>query len=737
MAVNFNKKEKDGREMDNIIKITDQGKKPVLLPMKGQDNKGNMYEVDSLSFLKNGRRFYPIMGEFHFSRYEPEDWEEELLKIRAGGVGIVATYVFWIHHEEREGEWNFNGCRNLRHFLQICKKIDMPVWLRIGPWAHGECRNGGFPDWLITGNYPVRTNNPSYLERVKVLFAKLGEQAEEMMCKDGGTIIGIQLENEYGHCGGSSDYNEGMEHMHTLKKMALEAGFVVPYYTATGWGGAYVIDKETLPVLGGYVDAPWADHVKEMPANENFIFSSYKQDDNIGSDLKKVKEHNFTFDIHNNPYLTTELGGGLQVTSHRRTYPWPEDIEAQALCMLGSGANLLGYYMYHGGINPDGKYTTLQESRVTGYNNDLPVKSYDFQTCIRESGEISASFGRLKKLHMMLSDFGELLAGADTYFSEIQPLSPEDCHTLRVTARVNHRAGVGFLFINNHQRKRKMEEQKDCSVRLVFGENELVLPHITVKSGECAILPFRIPFLQSDCNEEENELISIIPEQTNASLLCKMGSRSFFYSDSQEPYFKWNENTPDAVILTRQQADQAYRAGNKLYITEKPDSCLIEQDGQIFLLTKSEQETLTVYGENGNPGIIQVSTEAVKISVKADSVKEAKAEDGTVDYHEYLIQVGQVPADRLHQLYLELDYAGDRAEVYINGKLVDDWFTTGEKWHLALKRFGYPNELILRIYPSDKPISNPYENQVYYDLTLEKGCELSGVKAFTEYKISL
>ena len=87
------------------------------------------------------------MGEFHFSRYEPEDWEEELLKMRAGGVDIAATYVFWIHHEERQGEWDFTGCRDLRRFLEICRRIDMPVWLRIGPWAHGECRNGGFPDW--------------------------------------------------------------------------------------------------------------------------------------------------------------------------------------------------------------------------------------------------------------------------------------------------------------------------------------------------------------------------------------------------------------------------------------------------------------------------------------------------------------------------------------------------------------------------------------------------------------
>ena len=241
---------------ENRIIIDSAPKETTLLAMGGTDSRGNLWQVDNRSFLKNGKRFLPVMGEFHFSRYEPEDWEEELLKMRAGGVDIAATYVFWIHHEERQGEWDFTGCRDLRRFLEICRRIDMPVWLRIGPWAHGECRNGGFPDWVVSDpERKARTNDPAYLELVKAFYNKVGEQAAGMTAKDGGPVLGIQLENEYGHCGGPSDREEGMAHMRTLKKLALEAGFDVPYYTATGWGGAYVVDGETLPVLGGYVDA--------------------------------------------------------------------------------------------------------------------------------------------------------------------------------------------------------------------------------------------------------------------------------------------------------------------------------------------------------------------------------------------------------------------------------------------------------------------------------------------------
>lgn len=123
--------------MDNTIRITGKMREAVKLPMCGKDSQGNLYEVDNLSLMKNGRRFLPVMGEFHFSRYEPEDWEEELLKMKAGGITVTATYVFWIHHEERRGEWDFGGCRDLRGFLETCRRVGMQVWLRIGPWAWG------------------------------------------------------------------------------------------------------------------------------------------------------------------------------------------------------------------------------------------------------------------------------------------------------------------------------------------------------------------------------------------------------------------------------------------------------------------------------------------------------------------------------------------------------------------------------------------------------------------------
>ena len=74
-------------------------------------------------------------------------------------------------------------------------------------------------------------------------------------------------------------------------------------------------------------------------------------------------------------------------------------------------------------------------------------------------------------------------------------------------------------------------------------------------------------------------------------------------------------------------------------------------------------------------------------------------------------------------------------EIYVDGRLADDWFTNGETWHAALKRFGYPSELTLRIYSTDNPIPNPYGNRVYYDLPVKEGCELFGVRVIPEYEV--
>lgn len=106
---------------------------------------GHSFSLNNLYYLKDGQPWYPVMGEIHYGRVPRADWEESILKMKASGVTVIATYVFWNYHEEKENTYIWEGNKDLRHFLELCHQHGMYVWLRIGPWCHGEVRYGGFP----------------------------------------------------------------------------------------------------------------------------------------------------------------------------------------------------------------------------------------------------------------------------------------------------------------------------------------------------------------------------------------------------------------------------------------------------------------------------------------------------------------------------------------------------------------------------------------------------------------
>ncbi|MCR5188645.1 MAG: beta-galactosidase, partial [Treponema sp.] len=158
-----------------------------------------MYTFDNKSLLKDGIRCFPVMGEIHYSRYPKEFWKESLCKMKAGGVTIVSTYVIWIHHEEIENQYDFTGDRDLHAFVQACQDCKIKLLLRIGPWIHGEVRNGGFPDWLIHKDFQVRTNDEKYFAAVEKWYKKIYQEVADFFNSPDNPIVGIQIENEFGH----------------------------------------------------------------------------------------------------------------------------------------------------------------------------------------------------------------------------------------------------------------------------------------------------------------------------------------------------------------------------------------------------------------------------------------------------------------------------------------------------------------------------------------------------------
>ena len=169
------------------------------LQMGGKSPNGGSIEVNNYYVIRDGKPVIPVMGEFHYSRYPAEQWEQEIVKMKAGGVNIIPSYIFWSLHEPVEGKFCWEGNLNLRRFIELCKKHDMDVIVRIGPFGHGEIRSGALPDWLFTKNLDVRSNDPKYLAYTKILYTEIAKQLQGLYYKDGGPIIGCQLENEHQH----------------------------------------------------------------------------------------------------------------------------------------------------------------------------------------------------------------------------------------------------------------------------------------------------------------------------------------------------------------------------------------------------------------------------------------------------------------------------------------------------------------------------------------------------------
>ena len=448
---------------------------------------GHSIGATSRYLTRDGQPWLAVMGEFHFSRYPREQWEDEILKMKAGGVEIVAAYIIWIHHEEIEGRFDWTGRRDLRAFVELCAKHGMYVYPRIGPWSHAEVRNGGFPDWLVRKVGPgLRSNDSSYIAYATRYYDQIGRQLRGLLWKDGGPVIGLQLENEYNARGPG----RGVEHILQLKRMAVAAGLDVPLYTVTGWDNAVLPPAEVIPVFGGYPDWPWDQSIERLPPGEVYAFRFANRW--AGSRDAHSPDETSQEALERYPFLGVEYGGGIQITYHRRPVITADDIAAMLPVQLGSGVNLYGYYLFHGGANPRGKLTTLQESQRTGYPTDVPTVSYDFQAPLSEYGEMRESFRRIKLVHYFLNAFGGELAPMVVRRPEVVPASETDTTVPRLSARTL--GGRGFIFFNNYLRQYRMPDRTLVQVELRLPGETLRVPEapLSVPSGAYFIWPVNL-----------------------------------------------------------------------------------------------------------------------------------------------------------------------------------------------------------------------------------------------------
>lgn len=632
---------------------------------------------DAKSLIVDGKRVMPVMGEIHYSRVPRSEWVASVRKMKEGGVNIIATYVFWNHIEQNEGVFDWSGDRSLRDFLQVCKDEDMPVVIRIGPFCHGEARNGGIPDWFFTKGIKSRSESPEFLAIAERLYRQIFTQIQGLQWKDGGPVMACQFDNEYrGH--GS--------YLMALKKIATDIGYDLPFYTRTGWPELKtpVPYGEMLPLYGDYADGFWERSLKPTAGNyyKAFNFKGFRSSTAIASEQIKDQKEKITVGDEQYPYFTCELGGGMVTAYHRRPWIYPEDAYSLAIVKLGSGSNLLGYYMYHGGTNPESDIylNEVQASPATNYN-DMPVKTYDFQAPLGEFGQPYPHYYTLRKLHMFMNDYAETLAPMEASFPMPQDIKKGDDSHLRWAYR--SAGDSGFVFINNYERLQKLSDKK--GVRFDVCGVKFPSRAITIPAGAMCIFPVNIDGIR----------------YATAQIIARRDGKVYL---EQIPGIK-TEIAVGGKVLKNVKALGTDKPVYKNIYLLSPDEA-----AHLFLADKSSKPVVAekpVVKKLADAGPYR------KITMGVNKVAEAPLDkdfDAAAVY-----TISNLPEGDRDNMLLQIKYRGDVARLYCNGKLIDDNFYNGRPMLYGLWRLpADADQLELRILPiqPDMPVYFPAEADI-------------------------
>jgi hypothetical protein len=698
------------------------------LKLGGQNPFGDRIGVTNYYLTRNDRPLFGISGEFQFSRYPHADWEEELLKMKAGGINMVATYFFWNHHEEEKDRFDWSVDCDARQFVQLCARHGLFVILRIGPFAHGECRNGGLPDWLYGMPFAVRSNDPAYLQRVERYYTEIGLQMHGLMFKDGGPVIGVQLDNEYEHCGAPWELkgreretewvpagNDGADHMRRLKQLAVKAGLDAPLYTITAWQSP-ILEDESLPVYGGYAYPVW---IREPFPSDVFVFRDLHTHPDPHTRVQRSGYY---------PVLNAEMQGGIQVRYNNRPYVEPRSTEALALVRIGGGSNLVGYYIYHGGSQRVGKH---------GYTHEglHPQISYDFQAPLGEYGQARESYHGLKLLHLFLRAFGSRLAPMGAFLpSGAAQIQPEDTSTPRFCVRgsVIPETGVfsGYLFLNNFQDHVEMKDQEGLRFDLVLPGETFSIPSgggLTLKKNVCCILPINMPVgagrlvyatVQPLAHlelEDSQAYFFFSPEGMPAEYCFESlslaeagvgmdveplpgGRLRVRVEPGLERGFRLVSPDGNALLiytLTRAEAEHAYagQAWNRERLIVSSAGLVFAAGGVELYPHGSDQTRLTVFpalencpeGKGGRLEAQHLPDRTIlqaAVPARAPHLEMRDCGGGKLD-----LQFPPDFFDGAADVFLEIDYLADTASAFIDGRLVADDFYYGKPWVIGLKRF--------------------------------------------------
>ena len=337
----------------------------VATPSFAQKAKGT-FEAGNGTFLLNGKPFVVKAAEIHYPRIPKPYWEHRIKMCKALGMNTVCIYIFWNIHEQREGEFDFTGNCDVAEFCRLAQKNGMYVIVRPGPYVCAEWEMGGLPWWLLKKkDIRLRERDPYFMERVKIFEQKVGEQLAGLTIQNGGPIIMVQVENEYG------SYGEDKPYVSEIRDCLR---------------GIYGKDLALF-------QCDWSSNFEKNGLDDLTWTMNFGTGANINDQFRRLGELR-----PNAPKMCSEFWSGWfdKWGARHETRPAKDMVDGMDE-MLSKGISF-SLYMTHGGTS----FGHWAGANSPGFAPD--VTSYDYDAPINEYGHATPKFWELRKMMEKYND---------------------------------------------------------------------------------------------------------------------------------------------------------------------------------------------------------------------------------------------------------------------------------------------------------------------------------------------
>ena len=324
-----------------------------------KSNPVGTFEAGKGTFLLNGKPFVVKAAELHYPRIPKPYWDQRIKLCKALGMNTICLYVFWNSHEPQPGVYNFSEQNDLAAFCRLCQQNGMYVILRPGPYVCAEWEMGGLPWWLLKKkDIRLREPDPYFIERVALFEAEVAKQVKSLTIANGGPIIMVQVENEYGSYGANKGYVSQIRDI-----VRTHFGNDITLFQCD-WSSNFT--------LNGLDDLIWT---------MNFGTGA-----NIDQQFAKLKELR-----PDSPLMCSEFWSGWfdKWGANHETRP-ADDMIKGIDDMLSRGISF-SLYMTHGGTN----WGHWAGANSPGFAPD--VTSYDYDAPISESGQTTPKYWKLRE----------------------------------------------------------------------------------------------------------------------------------------------------------------------------------------------------------------------------------------------------------------------------------------------------------------------------------------------------